>query len=195
VLETVLEDGEERGDAILAVVEKHDSAFGVKGLADVELNKTIAKVEHDQQKTYFFSARTFFLRVHYLVVRELAQDGLDSSSSVGLEAIYLICWEFGRDRLHVALDVSSVALLVKASRLKAIRKDDVVDLLSAFFITTIVISSLSRGIGTDVDFTSTLLDGDSLAIDFQDGTRFLDWERVGEKLVADYMRIHRHEQV
>jgi hypothetical protein len=33
----VLEDGEEGGDTVLAVVEEHDGTLGVHGLSNVEL--------------------------------------------------------------------------------------------------------------------------------------------------------------
>lgn len=36
-LDGVLEDGEEGGDTILAVVEEHDGTIGVHGLSNVEL--------------------------------------------------------------------------------------------------------------------------------------------------------------
>lgn len=83
------------------------------------------------------------------VVLEVADDLLCEGLGTLLELVNLFragLLELSLDRLHVALEVGEVRLLVKRSRLEAKRVDDIVDGGSTILESLVLV--LSGGVGT-----------------------------------------------
>ena len=99
--------GRRTGDTVLTVVKKGDHAVRVHVLASVEL--VVLEVGND-------------------LLREVLRALLERLDLGRVRALLL---EVALDRLHVALEVGEVGLLVERRRLEAERVDDVVDLLGA----------------------------------------------------------------
>ncbi|KAI3488803.1 hypothetical protein L1887_47144 [Cichorium endivia] len=123
--EAVLPEDEVRGHAVLAVVEESDHALGVHGLAGEELP-----------------------------VAEGADDLLGKGGGAllkGGDAVRVGLGELGLDRLHVALEVGEVGLLVERGGLEAERVDNVDDLLGTVLERLGLF--LGRGVAANVDIT------------------------------------------
>jgi hypothetical protein len=141
LLETVLPDGHEGGNTVLAVVEEDDHAVGVHGLAGEEL--VVLEVGNDLLGV----ARSLGLEVlNGGVVGALGLETLLDGLHVAYDRLAL--GMLTGTGVHRTLEVCEVALLVEASLVQAERVDDVNLLLSRVLGTLLLL--LGGSIGTSV---------------------------------------------
>lgn len=156
-LATVLPENDVGGNAVLTPVNKRNHGLRVHRLAGEEL-----------------------------VILEAANDLLDVGSGTLLEGrklVRVVLLEVLLDRLHIALDVGEVGLLVERGLLKTSVVNNVVD-LEGLSIVSLVVSALSTGVSTDVDIR-TRLDLNHSSIDLVDDTvDLLDIKSIGKELVV-----------